>query len=110
MNYIIFALNYALAATLQPGPFQAYIISQTLKKGWRKTLYIAFAPLFSDIPILILIFFILTNLSPSFINVLRIIGGLFLFYLTYKTYLSWKNYSYTEEYENSIGTFFNAVL
>ena len=110
MNYILFALTYALAASLQPGPFQAYIISQTLKKGWRKTFYIAFAPILSDIPILILIFFILTNLPPSFINILRIIGGLFLFYLTYKTYLSWKNYLYTEEYKNGVGTFFNAVM
>lgn len=110
MNYIIFALTYALAATLQPGPFQAYIISQTLKKGWKKTFYIAFAPIFSDIPILILIFFILTNLSPSFINILRIIGGLFLFYLTYKTHLSWKNYSYITEYKNGVETFFNAVM
>lgn len=110
MNYIFFALSFALAATLQPGPFQAYIISQTLKKGWNRTFYIAFAPIFSDIPILILIFFILTNLPPSFINILRIVGGLFLFYLTYKTYLSWKNYSYSKDYDNNIGTFFNAIM
>ena len=110
MNYIIFALTYALAASLQPGPFQAYLISQTLKNGWRKTFHIAFAPILSDIPILILIFFILTNLPPSFINILRIIGGLFLFYLTYKTHLSWKYYFYTEEYKNCIGTFLNAVI
>ena len=110
MNYILFAITYALAAALQPGPFQAYIISQTLKKGWRKTFYIAFAPLISDIPILILIFFILTNLPPNFINVLRIVGGLFLFYLAYKTYLTWKNYSYAEQYEDGIGTFINAVM
>ena len=91
MNYIFFALTYALAAALQPGPFQAFIISQTLTKGWRKSFYIAFAPLISDIPILILIFFILTSLPPSFINALRLVGGFFLFYLAYKTYLSWKN-------------------
>src|SRR5210317_1086689 len=99
MNYIIFALTYALAAALQPGPFQAYIISQTLTKGWRKTFYIAFAPLIGDIPILILIFLILTNLPPSFINILRIVGGIFLFYLTYKTYLAWKFYSFTDKQE-----------
>lgn len=110
MNYIFFALTYALAAALQPGPFQAYIVSQTLIKGWRKTFYIAFAPLISDIPILILIFFILTNLPPNFINILRIIGGLFLFYLTYKTYLAWKHYTFSEKNKNGIGTFFNAVM
>ncbi len=110
MNYILFALTYALAATLQPGPFQAYLISQSLKKGWKKTLPIAFAPLISDIPILILIFFFLTNLPPNFINVLRIMGGIFLFYLSYKTYLSWKNYSYTKKFKDGIGSFFNAVL
>jgi len=110
MNYLIFAITYALAASLQPGPFQAYIISQTLTKGWKKTFYIAFAPLIGDIAILILIFIILTNLPPYFINILRLIGGVFLLYLTYKTYLAWKHYTFSEKNENGIGTFFNAVM
>lgn len=110
MNYFIFAITYAIAATLQPGPFQAYILSQTLTKGFKKTFHIAFAPIISDVPILTLIFILLTNLPPSFINILRIMGGLFLFYLSYKTFLTWKNYSQAEIIDSSISTFFNAVL
>jgi len=111
MNYyIIFGITYALAASLQPGPLQTYIISQTLTKGWKATITTAFAPIISDIPIFIIVFFLLTNLPPTFVNVLRIIGGLFLFYLSYKTFLSWKNYSFDNMNSKRIGTFFNAVL
>jgi threonine/homoserine/homoserine lactone efflux protein len=111
MNYyIIFGITYALAASLQPGPLQTYIISQTLTKGWKATITTAFAPIISDIPIFIIVFFLLTNLPPTFINVLRIIGGLFLFYLSYNTFLSWKNYSFNDKDSTGIGTFFNAVL
>ena len=111
MNYyIIFGITYALAASLQPGPLQTYIISQTLTKGWKATISTAFAPIISDIPIFIIVFFLLTNLPPTFINVLRIIGGLFLFYLSYNTFLSWKYYSNNNKNSKSIGTFFNAVL
>ena len=111
MNYyIIFGITYALAASLQPGPLQTYIISQTLTKGWKATITTAFAPIISDIPIFIIVFFLLTNLPPTFINVLRIIGGLFLFYLSYNTFLSWKYYSNNNKNSKSIGTFFKAVL
>ena len=33
-----------LYAALQPGPFQTYILSETLRRGWRKSLPMAFAP------------------------------------------------------------------
>ncbi|MBU0528575.1 LysE family transporter [bacterium] len=108
--YILFGITYALAAALQPGPLQTYIISQTLNKGWKATIATAFAPIISDIPIFIIVFFLLTKLPPTFLNVLRIIGGLFLFYLSYRTFNSWKHYSYNNNNGNSIGTFFNAVL
>jgi threonine/homoserine/homoserine lactone efflux protein len=91
LTYLIFGVTYALAAAVQPGPLQTYIISETLSKGWRKTLPASFAPLISDGPIIILTLFILTRIPSWFLEVLHLAGAAFLFYLAYGSYKSWKN-------------------
>jgi len=75
-------------AASQPGPFQAYLLSQTVKNGWRKTLLAAFAPLISDGPIILLVLLILSQTPAWFFNGLRIFGGFFFFLL----FLAWKAY------------------
>lgn len=112
LSYMIFGITFAFAAVVQPGPLQTYIISQTLKKGWRSTLPAAFAPLISDIPILLLALFLLSNMPDSFILFLRIGGGLFLLYLGYAAFRSWQNFNMDEENhsESSRQTLFSAVF
>lgn len=92
INYLIFGITYAFAAGVQPGPLQTYLISQTLKKGWRSTLPAAFAPIVSDLPIVLLILLLLSSVPPNFIIILRIVGGLFLLYLGYKAFKSYREY------------------
>ena len=72
--------GYAFASAVQPGPFLAYLISQSLTHGWRRTLPAAFAPLLSDGPIIIVVLFILTRLPPTMLIYLRLAGGVFLLY------------------------------
>lgn len=93
ISYLIFGITYAFAAAVQPGPLQTYIISQTLKRGWRSTLPAAFAPVISDGPILLLVLFLLSTVPDNFIFILRIGGGLFLLYLGINAYNSWKKYA-----------------
>ena len=50
--YVIQGIGYGFAAAVQPGPFQTYVIAQTLNSAWRNTLPAAFAPLISDGPII----------------------------------------------------------
>lgn len=76
------------AAAAQPGPFQAYLLSQTLQNGWRGTLWAAFAPLLSDGPIIFLVLFVLTRLPDGFLVGLQIVGGFFLLYLACKAFLA----------------------
>jgi threonine/homoserine/homoserine lactone efflux protein len=64
-----------------PGPFQAFLLAQTLKNGWKRTLPAAFAPLMSDGPIIFLVFLVLTQSPTWFLNLLQIAGGLFVLYL-----------------------------
>lgn len=90
--YILQGIVYGFAAAAQPGPLQTYLISQTLRKGWRRTLPAAFAPLFSDGPIIALSLLILSQIPPWLQRSLYIAGGLFVLYLAYGVYKSWKNF------------------
>ena len=93
ISYIILGATYAFAAAVQPGQFQTFIISQTLKNGWKKTLPAAFAPILSDGPIIVLVLFILTNVPTGFLQVLQICGGLLLLYLAYNSFKSFREYN-----------------
>jgi threonine/homoserine/homoserine lactone efflux protein len=80
--YIIQGIGYGFAAAVQPGPFQTYLISQTLTKGWQRTLPGAFAPLISDGPIITLCLLVLSQVPLWLQRFLYIAGGLFVLYLT----------------------------
>jgi len=90
--YLVFGFTYALAAAIQPGPFQTFIISKTLENGWKKTLPAAFAPVLSDGPIIVLVLFILSKIPPELIRFLQIGGGLLLLYLAYSSFNSFLNF------------------
>jgi threonine/homoserine/homoserine lactone efflux protein len=111
-QYLIIGITYAFTAVVQPGPFQIFLLSQTLTKGWRRTLPAAFGPLISDIPILVLVLLILSTFPPHFINILQIAGGLFILYLAYSSYKSWKNFDTFKPPQIPSGeqTFINAVI
>jgi threonine/homoserine/homoserine lactone efflux protein len=64
-----------------PGPFQAYLLGQTLQHGWKRTLPATLAPLVSDGPIVFLVLLVLTQTPTWFLDVLRLVGGFFLLYL-----------------------------
>ena len=89
--YILQGIGYGFAAAAQPGPLQTYLISQTLLKGWKRTLPAAFAPLLSDGPVIALSLLILSQVPPGLQRFLYIAGGLFVLYLAYGNYKSWKN-------------------
>jgi threonine/homoserine/homoserine lactone efflux protein len=90
--YLLQGIGYGLAAASQPGPFQTYIISQTLTRGWKRTLSAAFAPLVSDGPIILVCLLVLSQVPAWLQRFLYMAGGLFILYLAYGTFRSWKNF------------------
>ena len=90
--YIIQGIGYGFAAAVQPGPLQTYLIAQTLSKGWKMTLPAALAPLISDGPIIAFCLLILSQVPLWLQRFLYIAGGLFVLYLAYGAYKSWKNF------------------
>ena len=90
--YVLQGIGYGFAAAVQPGPFQTYLISQTLTRGWKQTLPAALAPLLSDGPIIALCLLVLSQVPLWFQRVLYIAGGLFILYLAYGAYKAWKDF------------------
>jgi threonine/homoserine/homoserine lactone efflux protein len=90
--YLIQGMGYGFAAAVQPGPFQTYLISQTLRNGWQRTLPAALAPLISDGPIIILTLVVLSHVPEWFQRFLYIAGGLFILYLAYSAFVAWRNF------------------
>lgn len=101
--YIVLGIGYGFAAAAQPGPFQTYLISQSLARGWKKTLIAALAPLVSDGPIITLCLFVLSQIPIWFQRFLYIAGGLFVLYLAIGAYKSWKKFD-AEIAPTTIGT------
>ncbi len=88
--YIVQGIGYGFAAAAQPGPFQTYIITQSLAKGWRKAIPAALAPLVSDGPIIALCLLVLSQVPIWFQRSLQIAGGLFILYLAHGAYKAWR--------------------
>jgi len=101
--YIFQGIGYGFAAAAQPGPFQTYIISQSLVKGWKKTLPAALAPLISDGPIIALCLFVLSQVPDWLQKFLYIAGGMFVLYLAYGAYKTWRTFN-TNVPVNETGT------
>lgn len=91
-TYVLLGATYAFAAAVQPGPFQTYLFSSTLTRGWRRTLPAVFAPILSDIPIVSLVLLVLTQVPAFAVNVLRLAGGLFLLYLAAGAFAAYRRY------------------
>jgi threonine/homoserine/homoserine lactone efflux protein len=90
--YLTLGITLGFAAAVQPGPLLTYLISQTLKNGWRRTLPAAFAPLVSDIPIAAVTLLILSQVPAWLEQALRLAGGFFLVYLAYGAFQTWRNF------------------
>jgi threonine/homoserine/homoserine lactone efflux protein len=98
LTYLLQGFGFGLAAAVQPGPFQTYIVSQTLTQGWRRTLPSALAPLVSDGPIIIVSLVVLSRVPVWFQRFLYLAGGLFILYLAYATFLTWRNFKNEKEH------------
>jgi len=90
--YIVQGIGYGFSAAVIPGPFQTFIISQTLTRGWKKVISAALAPLITDGPIIALCLFVLTQVPIWFERLLYIAGGLFILYLAFGAYKAWRDF------------------
>ena len=81
--FLVSGLTLGFSAAFTPGPFQAFLLSQTTKLGWGRTIPTAFAPLLSDGPIIFVMVFVLARTPDWFLIFLQFAGGGFLLYLSF---------------------------
>ena len=99
--YILQGIGFGVAAASQPGPFQTYLISQSLINGWRRTLPAALAPLVSDGPIIALCMLVLSQVPVGMEKALYAVSGMFILYLAFGSYASWRGNTMTVTAENT---------
>jgi threonine/homoserine/homoserine lactone efflux protein len=90
LTYFLQGAALGFAAAITPGSFQTYLISESLSGGWRRGAPVAFAPLLSDLPIILLSLFLLNQLPESFLRIISIAGGAFALYLAWRLWNSWR--------------------
>jgi threonine/homoserine/homoserine lactone efflux protein len=85
MSYLLTAFALGLQAGIAPGPIATLVISQTLKHNTKEGIKIALAPLYTDLPIVLVSLFVLSRMSnaKNLLGVLSIIGAVYLFWLAW---------------------------
>jgi threonine/homoserine/homoserine lactone efflux protein len=87
LAFLTRGISLGFAAGVLPGPLQSYIIGTTLAQGWQRGIVIIFSPLLVDIPIILLVVFIMQQLPAGFVRVVQVAGGLFLLWLAREVWL-----------------------
>lgn len=87
-NLLIAGITLGLYSGLSPGPLLILLISQTLKHGHKEGIKVAFSPLITDLPIIIVSLLFLSFVAgySSILGVISIFGGLFLLYMAYESF------------------------
>lgn len=72
-----------LTSGISPGPLLTLVISETIRHNRREGIKVALSPLITDIPIILLSFFVFYKLSgfDMIIGMISIAGGIFIAYL-----------------------------
>jgi threonine/homoserine/homoserine lactone efflux protein len=78
---------FGLSAGFAPGPLLALVISQTLQHNVREGVLVAAAPILTDVPIILVAFFVLKEVSnfEFALGLVAAVGGCYLLYLSYET-------------------------
>jgi len=82
-GYILIGTVFGFSAGISPGPLLTLVITQTLKHGLYDGIKVAIAPIFTDIPIIILSVIVLSRFASIhlFLAVISFAGAAFIFYL-----------------------------
>ncbi len=85
-HFLLMGSLLGLSAGLAPGPLLALVISETLAHDVRAGIRVALAPIFSDLPIVLLTVFILSRLANfhGVLGAISLVGGAVIFMMGIK--------------------------
>ena len=70
-----------LSAAAQPGPFQGYLVAQSLRNGVARSLPLALVPLLSDPPVIAAVLVVLNQVPDDLVRWLHLAGGVVVLWL-----------------------------
>lgn len=88
LSALIAGLLLGLSAGFSPGPLLALVIAQTLQHGMREGIRVAFAPFLTDVPIVLLVVLVLTQLAnfKPILGIIALLGSAFVLYLASESF------------------------
>ncbi|MEA2106784.1 MAG: LysE family transporter, partial [Bacteroidota bacterium] len=86
IEYFMAGIALGFVAGISPGPLLVLVITETLKHNRKEGIKMAFVPLVSDLPIVLISVFIIYKISNSdfVLGMISWLGALFLVYLAYE--------------------------
>jgi threonine/homoserine/homoserine lactone efflux protein len=110
VEFLLKGIMLGLAAGISPGPLSALLFAETLKGSWKAGASVAFAPLLTDAPIIIvsLLFAIRISQYSWVLGALSILGAFYLIYLGYENLTI--NTSVNEDKRNSVGSLKKGII
>ncbi|MFZ5774721.1 MAG: LysE family translocator [Thermodesulfobacteriota bacterium] len=91
LTHLLLGGGFALAAAIQPGPLQTFLLASVARNGWRRTLPAALSPILSDGPIALLVLFLLDRLPLPMQWLLQALGGTLLLFFAWASYRQWQS-------------------
>ncbi len=87
LSAILVGIMFGLSAGFAPGPLLTLVITQTLQHNTFEGAKVAVAPMLTDVPIVLVSFFVLNKLSALgiILGIISSVGGLYILYLAYET-------------------------
>lgn len=70
-----------LSAAAQPGPFQGYLVAQSLRNGAVRSMPLAFVPFLSDPPVIATVLAVLNQVPDGLVRWLNVAGGAVVLWL-----------------------------
>lgn len=89
--YFFTAVSLGMSAGMIPGPLQAYLIGTTLRYGRRRGVLVVLSPLITDVPIILLMTFLLDQLPSAFLSGIRFVGGLILWWIAWQAWRAFQS-------------------
>lgn len=88
---------FGFIAGISPGPLLALVITETLKHNRKEGIKIALSPLITDLPIILITYFIFSKLSQFdiILSIISLAGSIFFAYLGYETLKTgWQDFEF----------------
>lgn len=87
LSAVLVGIMFGLSAGFAPGPLLTLVITQTIRHNTLEGIKVAAAPLLTDVPIVLVSFFVLNKLSTpgTALGIISVVGGLYVLYLAYET-------------------------